>query len=56
MNTTVNKAVVALLGSIVTLVSMFGVNVDWASPELIGAIGSIITAGLVYLVPNKKEE
>ncbi len=54
MNTEYNKAVVAILGGAVTLVAAFGLNVDWATPELISGIGSFITAVLVWAVPNKK--
>jgi len=49
-----NKAIVAILGGAVTLVAAFGLNVDWATPELISGIGSFITAVLVWAVPNKK--
>jgi hypothetical protein len=34
----------------------FGVNVDWATPELLGSIGSVLSAILVYVVPNKEPE
>lgn len=53
MNTEFNKAVVALLGSILTIAATFGLKVDWATPEMISGIGGLITALLVYLVPNK---
>lgn len=56
MNTTINKAIVALLGSLVTLAGVFGLELDWVSDEVIGAAGAILTTLLVYLVPNKKSE
>ena len=51
--TAYNKAIVAFLGAAVTLAAAFGVSVDWATPELISGVGGLITAVLVYLVPNK---
>lgn len=58
MNTTINKAVVAVLGGFVTLVGVvWGEDViSWATPEVVSAIGGLITAALVYLIPNKDPE
>lgn len=53
MITTFDKAIVALLGAILSIAAAFGLHVDWATPELIGTIGSVITGILTYLVPNK---
>lgn len=53
MVTGFDKAIVAFLGAALTLAAAFGVNVDWATPELISGVGGLITAVLVYLVPNK---
>lgn len=53
MNTEFNKAIVALLGAVVTIAATFGMKVDWATPEIISAVGGALTALLVYLVPNK---
>jgi len=53
MSSTYNKAIVAFLGGVVTLVAAFGIDVSWASPELISGVGSFLTAVLVWLVPNK---
>jgi len=54
MNTTVNKAVVAVLGGILTLIGVIAGEsvVSWATPEIVSAIGGLITAGLVYFIPN----
>jgi len=58
MNTTINKAVVAVLGGIVTLVGViFGVDIaSWATPEVVSAVGGLLTAVLVWAIPNKEEE
>ncbi len=54
MFTSVDKAIAAIFGGIVTVASMvFGVEAAWATPELIAAVGSVITTVLVYAVPNK---
>lgn len=55
MNTTINKAVVAVLGGIVTLLGViFGEDVlAWATPEVVSAIGGLLTAVLVWAIPNK---
>lgn len=54
MITGFDKAIIALLGSLATIAATFGVNVAWATPELISTVGGVLTALLVYLVPNKK--
>lgn len=54
MNSTVNKAVVAVLGGLLTLVGEFGVAPEWATEGLISAVGSMVTAFFVWLVPNKE--
>jgi CBS-domain-containing membrane protein len=57
MFTSIDKAIVAILGGLATVAAMsFGVNVDWATPELLGSIGSVLSAILVYVVPNKEPE
>ncbi|QEX18475.1 hypothetical protein FRZ44_37820 [Hypericibacter terrae] len=47
-----NKAIVAFLGGAITLAGVFGLPTDWATPELVTAIGGVITTLLVYVVPN----
>ena len=54
MNTSVNKAVVALLGGIVTALGAFGVNFDWLPPDWQVTATALITAVLVYMIPNKQ--
>ena len=50
-----NKAMVALLGAIATLVGAFGIDTStFASQELIAAISTMLTTILVYAVPNIK--
>lgn len=54
MFTTVDKAIVAIIGGLLTVASMvFGMDLN-ISPEFIGAIGSVVSGVLVYLVPNKE--
>ena len=54
---TAHKAIAAFLTSLFTLVAMFGVSTDWASPSLIDGVsvilGSVLTAAVTYMVPNK---
>lgn len=52
MNTTVNKAVVAILGGVVTLAATAGLDLSWASDGLIQGVGTMVTAFLVWLIPN----
>ena len=53
----VNKAIVSVIGGLATLASMiFGANVDFLSPELIAAVGSVVTSILVYAIPNTPED
>ena len=54
MKQTAHKAVAAALSSVVALVALFVPAVgDYASPELVAAVATIITPVVVYLVPNK---
>ncbi len=53
MNTEINKAVVSLLSGVATIVAMFGITADWATPEMIASMGAVIGTILVFLVPNK---
>jgi hypothetical protein len=43
------KSVVALIGAVVTILALNGVNVD---AEIVTAITTLITASLVFVVPN----
>lgn len=56
MITTFDKAIVALLGALVTIAATFGLKVEWATPEVINSVGGVLTALLVYLVPNKAKQ
>ena len=44
-----NKAFMALLGSAATAAGHLGLNLD---PELVSALGVVVTSVLVYVVPN----
>jgi len=55
LNTNVNKAIVAVIGGIVTLLAQFGVDVSFLTEPLIGAIGATLTAFFVWLIPNKEK-
>lgn len=54
---TAHKAIAAFLTSLITLVAMFGVSTDWASPTLIEGVsvvlGAVLTSAVTYMVPNK---
>jgi hypothetical protein len=54
MNTTINKALVAVLSGIATIVGViWGEDlVAFATPDLVAAVGAVITTALVYLIPN----
>lgn len=45
-----NKAIMAILGGVATLGGLLGLDVD---PELISGAGSLLTALLVWWVPNR---
>lgn len=45
-----NKAIMAILGGLATLAGIWGINID---PEIVAAVGTIVTAVLVERVPNK---
>ena len=54
MFTSLDKAIVALLGAIVFLVSEFTtLEPDFLSEELLQSAAAIVTALLVYIIPNK---
>jgi len=54
MFTSVDKAIVAIISGFLTVATMvFGVDLN-LSPELIAAVGSVVSGILVYLVPNKE--
>lgn len=49
----IQKAVAAALAQIVTVMAQVGVDVSWATPEVISTVGGIITILLVWAIPNK---
>jgi len=53
MFTAYDKAAAAAIGSAVTSVLAAVTTLD---PDVVGAIGILVTAGLVWLVPNKSKE
>lgn len=54
---TAHKAIAAFLTSLLTLVAMFGISTEWASPTVIESVsvvlGAVLTAAVTYMVPNK---
>ena len=54
MFTSINKAIVALIGAVVFLVSEFtALEPDFISEEMLQSVSSILTAILVYLIPDR---
>lgn len=51
MFTAHDKAAAAAIGAAITSVIAALTSLD---PEVVGAIGTLVTAGLVWLVPNKQ--
>jgi hypothetical protein len=45
------KFIVALIGAVVTILALNGIEVD---QDLIAAITTLVTAGLVWVVPNER--
>jgi zinc transporter ZupT len=55
MFTTIDKAIAAVLGGLVSFLALkFGIQADWLTPDLINTLSVAIAGALVYLVPNKK--
>lgn len=55
MFTSIDKALVALIGAVVYLASsLFGISFSWLTPELIQDGVTFITPILVWLIPNKR--
>jgi len=46
-----NKAIAAILGGVVTLLAAWGVDLAWATPELIATAGGVLTTVLVMVFP-----
>ncbi|MEC7028234.1 MAG: hypothetical protein VXW91_01070 [Pseudomonadota bacterium] len=54
MFTSIDKAIVALLGAIVFLVAEFtDLEQNFISQEVLQSVAAVVTAILVYIVPNK---
>ena len=52
-----DKAIAAVITGIAAIAAtVFSVNTDWLSPELVVTLGSVFTAAVVWLVPNKPVE
>lgn len=43
------KSAIALIGALATLAGIYGIEVD---PELVAAVTTLVTASLVWWVPN----
>lgn len=52
MSTTINKAVVAVIGGLITIAAAFGYDFD-IGEETVVAFSTLATAFLVWLIPNK---
>jgi hypothetical protein len=50
MLTRYRKTVIAVIGAVVSILAIQGIDVD---PELVGAVTTLATAALVFLVPNE---
>lgn len=50
-----SKFFTALIGAIVAGLSIFGITLDFLTPEMQATLVSFITAILVYFIPNKTE-
>lgn len=54
MITSIDKALVALIGALVYFAStFFGIEIGWLTPEMIQNFVTFATPLLVWLVPNK---
>ena len=54
MFTSIDKALVALFGAIIYLISaFFGIEFSWLTPDMIQNAVTVVTPLLVWLIPNK---
>lgn len=57
MFTTIDKALVALFGAILTILTQFFPALSFlADPDIQTSIITLLTAAVVYQIPNKKVE
>lgn len=49
-----SKAIAAIIGGVATLLGVWGINVDWLTPELTTAAGMALTTILVAIAPANK--
>lgn len=54
MFSSIDKAIVAILSGIVFVAAQFGLDLP-VSESVISAIGTVVTAVLVYFAPNKQQ-
>lgn len=55
MFTSIDKALVALIGAIVYLISaFFGIELSWLTTDMIQNAVTFLTPLLVWLIPNKQ--
>ncbi len=47
------KAIAAIVGGIITILAQFGIVVPESVQGIVSAILPVLTAGAVYLIPNK---
>ena len=48
-----NKAIVALLGGVVAMLGVFGIEPEWINPQLMESVAAALTPLLVWAIPNK---
>ena len=51
-----SKAIAAVLGAAVTVALALGLNVEWATPEVIAGVGGVLTTILVAVFPANKTD
>ena len=55
--TTSHKAIAAFITAAAGMVTtLFAVNLEWLSAELVGVVATVAVAGMTWLVPNKTVE
>ena len=52
--TSMTKAITAIITGVATVAAtIWSIDIGWLSPEMTVTIGSVVTALMVWLVPNK---
>ena len=48
-----NKAIAAFITGVLGLLGQFGIDPEWATPELIAAVTAVLSTAAVYFLPNR---